>query len=117
MHDPNPKLTHQERKILEGIEEGLRSDDSLNRRLRSLGHGPAGTGGSWGAVVRHRLGWCTTVLGVACVALFVLAAASSSAAPLWFFAAAWVVTAVCLIRLLQRTVERRRSAAARRRAD
>ncbi|MFD3991400.1 hypothetical protein [Streptomyces sp. NPDC058548] len=120
MHDPNPRLTHQERKILEGIEAGLRGDASLNRRLRSLGHDAADSGsagGTWGAVLRHRLGWFTAVLGVACVALFLLAAVSSSSGPLWLFAAVWVVTAVCLMRLLLRAVARRRSAAARRRAD
>ncbi|MFF3838761.1 hypothetical protein [Streptomyces sp. NPDC001930] len=120
MHDPNPRLTHQERKILEGIEQGLRSDASLNRRLRSLGHTTAGTGsagGTWGAVLRHRLGWFTAVLGIACVALFLVAAASSSSGPLWLFAAVWVVTAVCLMHLLVRAVSRRRGAAARRRAD
>ncbi|WP_338491640.1 hypothetical protein [Streptomyces sp. SJL17-4] len=120
MHDPNPKLTHQERKILEGIEEGLRGDASLTRRLRSLGNTGAGTGsagGTWGAVLRHRLGWFTTVLGIACVALFLLAVASTSSGPLWLFAAVWVVTAVCLMRLLLRAVARRRSAAARRTAD
>ncbi|MCB8901741.1 MULTISPECIES: hypothetical protein [unclassified Streptomyces] len=123
MHDPNPRLprlTDQERKILEGIEAGLRGDASLDRRLRSLGHtvaGTAGTGGTRGGVLRHRLGWFTAVLGIACVALFLLAAASSSSAPLWLFAAVWVVTAVCLMRLLLGAVARRRSAAARRRAD
>ncbi|WP_329285691.1 hypothetical protein [Streptomyces sp. NBC_00691] len=120
MHDPNPKLTHQERKILEGIEAGLRSDASLNRRLRSLGHsapGTGGAGGTWGGGLRHRLGWITAALGVVCVALFLLAAVSSSSGPLWVFAAVWVVTAVCLMRLLVRAVARRRSAAARRRAD
>ncbi|MCX5230496.1 hypothetical protein [Streptomyces sp. NBC_00233] len=120
MHDPNPRLTHQERKILEGIEQGLRSDTSLNRRLRSLGHTAADTGragGTWGTDLRHRLGWLTAVLGFACVALFLLAAASSSSGPLWLFAAVWVVTAVCLMRLLLGAVARRRSAAARRRAD
>ncbi|MCX4985115.1 hypothetical protein [Streptomyces sp. NBC_00572] len=119
MHDP--KLTHQERMILEGIEEGLRGDESLNRRLRTLGLAHArrheGAGGAWGAVLRNRLGWCTIVLGIACVALFGLAAASSSPAPIWCFAAVWVVTAVCLIRLLQRAVERRRNVSARRGTD
>ncbi|WP_055602298.1 DUF3040 domain-containing protein [Streptomyces aureus] len=117
MHDPHPRLTHQERKILEGIEAGLRGDASLDRRLRSLGHTTADAGGSRGAVLRRRLGWITAVLGIACVALFLLAAASSSSGPLWIFAAVWVVTAVCLMRLLLRAVARRRSAAARRSTD
>ncbi|MBP2586320.1 hypothetical protein J3A78_006798 [Streptomyces sp. PvR006] len=120
MHDPNPRLTRQEQKILEGIEAGLRGDASLDRRLRSLGHtvaGAPGRGGTRGGVPRPRLGWVTAVLGIACVALFLLAAASSSSGPLWLFAAAWVVTAVCLMRLILGAVARRRGAAARRRAD
>ncbi|MYS06421.1 DUF3040 domain-containing protein [Streptomyces sp. SID6041] len=120
MHDANPKLTQQERKILEGIEQGLRSDASLSRRLRSLGHTGAGPGrpdGTRGAALRQRLGLITGVLGLACLALFVLAALSSSSGPLWLFAAVWVVTAVCLMRLLLRAVARRRNAVAHRSAD
>ncbi|MFF5920936.1 hypothetical protein ACFY8C_21720 [Streptomyces flavochromogenes] len=117
MHDPHPRLTHQERKILEGIEAGLRGDASLNRRLRSLGHTTADTEGSWGAALRHRLGWFTAVLAIGCVALFLLAVASSSSGALWLFSAVWVITVVCLMRLLLRAVARRRDAAARRRAD
>ncbi|MER5963355.1 hypothetical protein [Streptomyces sp. NPDC002057] len=98
MHEP--KLTHQERKLLESIEEGLRGDETLDRELRSFGHAPARPGGRWSTVLRRRLGWCTAGLGAVCAALFVLAAVSSSAVPLWCFAAVWVVTAVCLIRLV-----------------
>ncbi|WP_306324973.1 hypothetical protein [Streptomyces venezuelae] len=105
MHDP--KLTHQERKLLEGIEAGLRGDESLSRKLRTFGHAHTGTGGGWGAVARHRLGWCTLGLGAACVALFVLAVASTSTVPLWLFSAVWVVTAVCLMRLGMLAVRRR----------
>ncbi|MEU7700192.1 hypothetical protein [Streptomyces sp. NPDC039028] len=120
MHDANPKLTQQERKILEGIEQGLRSDASLSRRLRSLGHTGGGHGrseGARGAVLGRRLGLITGVLGVACVALFLLAALSSSSGPLWLFAAVWVVTAVCLMGLLMRAVARRRNAVPHRSAD
>ncbi|GHG26764.1 hypothetical protein [Streptomyces zaomyceticus] len=108
MHDP--KLTHQERKLLEGIEEGLRGDRSLNRTLRTLGqpHAGSGAGVGWEESRRRRLGWCTTVLGGASVALFLLAATSSSSAPLWIFAAVWVVTVVCLTTFLRFTVHHRR---------
>ncbi|MFH9725588.1 hypothetical protein ACH4M4_21870 [Streptomyces sp. NPDC017254] len=108
MHDP--KLTHQERMLLEGIEEGLRSDESLDRTLRTLGKPRAGTGagGRWDVSPRHRLGWCTALLGTASVALFLLAGASSSSAPLWGFAAVWVVTVVCLTTFVRSAVRRRR---------
>ncbi|APE25579.1 hypothetical protein [Streptomyces venezuelae] len=111
MHDP--KLTHQERKLLEGIEAGLRSDESLSRKLHTFGHAHAGAGGAWGVVGRHRLGWCAAGLGAACVALFVLAVASTSTVPLWLFSAVWVVTAVCLMRLGMLAIRRRARGAGR----
>ncbi|MER6098485.1 hypothetical protein ABT154_22030 [Streptomyces sp. NPDC001728] len=96
MHDP--KLTRQERKILEGIEQELRSDEALD--LRGLVDDRPRRGRSWSAALGRHLGLCTAGLGAISVLMFVLASASASPVPLWLFAAVWVVTGVCLMRLL-----------------
>ncbi|KQX56295.1 MULTISPECIES: hypothetical protein [unclassified Streptomyces] len=96
MHEP--KLTRQERKILEGIEQELRSDEGLD--LHGLEDGRPRRAGSWSAALGRHLGLCTAALGAMSVLMFVIASASASPAPLWLFAAVWVATAVCLIRLL-----------------
>ncbi|MET9468255.1 hypothetical protein ABZY44_26425 [Streptomyces sp. NPDC006544] len=94
-----PELTHQERMILEDIEGGLRTDELLDRRLRTLSRGMRPWTGAWNTALDHRLGLCTSLLAVACAALFVRAAVSASPGPLWLFAALWVPTALCLLRL------------------
>ncbi|MER7540805.1 hypothetical protein ABTX77_39495 [Streptomyces sp. NPDC097704] len=110
----DPKLSRREQVLLDGIEEDLRSDESLGQRLRTLGRGgtrPTRAGG----LLRSRLGLWTMCLGVVCVALFIPAVAASSPRLLWLFAAVWVVTVVCLIRFLQSRHHRRASAWPRRR--
>lgn len=98
-----PELSEQEQRILRDIEEDLRVDQVLDRRLRTLHRGirPWASPGDWYRH-GHGLGLCTALLGMACAVLFVRAAATSSPALIWVFAAVWVVTLVCLLRLVIR---------------
>ncbi len=99
----DPELSRKEQMILDVIEQDLRSDARLDRRLRTLRRGGVPWSGSWGRALHHHLGVSTACLGIACAVLFVQAVASTpSPAALWSFAAVWVPTGVCLIRLLQR---------------
>lgn len=97
-----PELSRQERMILEDIEGGLRTDELLDRRLRTLSRGIRPWTGAWNNALDHRAGLCTGLLALACTALFVRAVATGSAVLLWLFAGLWVVTAVCLLRLMCR---------------
>ena len=73
-----PELSRQERMILEDIEGGLRTDELLDRRLRTLSRGIRPWTGAWNSALDHRLGLCTCLLALACTALFVRAAVSAS---------------------------------------
>ncbi|MCJ0868617.1 hypothetical protein [Streptomyces sp. AP-93] len=112
-----PELSQQELKILGDIEQDLRADQLLDRRLRTLRRGirPWAVPRDW-----HRprgLGLYTALLGVACAALFVRAVATSAPALIWAFAAVWVLTVVCLLLLAIRWCRTATAAAARREND
>ncbi|MFP1624545.1 hypothetical protein ACLB9X_04890 [Streptomyces sp. 5K101] len=84
-------LSQRERAILAGIEEHLRADALLDRRLRTMRPGLSFTEAR--GVLRGRLLAVGTGLGAAVTAvLLVMAASSSSPALIWAFAATWVVT-------------------------
>lgn len=101
-----PELSEQEQRILSDIEQGLRADQRLDRRLRTLHRGirPWASPGDW--YRSHRLVLCTVLLGTACAALFVRAVATSSPALIWAFAAVWVLTLVCALLLTIRWCRR-----------
>ncbi|GGT78993.1 MULTISPECIES: DUF3040 domain-containing protein [Streptomyces] len=110
-------LSQHERRVLAEIEDALREDALLERRLRTmrrggLGHavrkGP-GRGPGEGRTrkgrhgVRGRLAALgVTLLGMLTLALLVLAVATGEPALTWAFAAAWVLTLSCLLRLVVR---------------
>ncbi|MBT2467984.1 hypothetical protein J7E97_08850 [Streptomyces sp. ISL-66] len=85
--------------ILEDIEGGLRTDEVLDRRLRTLSRGIRPWTGAWNNALDHRLGLGTSLLAFACAVLFVRAVATTSPVLLWLFAGLWVLTAVCLLRM------------------
>ncbi|MER8047740.1 hypothetical protein [Streptomyces sp. NPDC094032] len=116
------RLSPRERRILEEIEQGLGTDRSLARGLRT-GH-PA----RWhrhprpglhhpGLRFRRPGGRVTALLGVAALALFVAAVATESPALIWAFAAVWVVTLVSVLRLLLGWSRRHLTGAERPRPD
>lgn len=94
-----PELSRQERIILNDIEQDLRADQLLDRRLRTLRRGIRPWASPWNWARRHPAGLCTGLLGAACAALLVCAVATSSPPLVWAFAAVWVITLVSLIRL------------------
>lgn len=96
-----PELSQQEQRILKDIEQELRADQLLDRRLRTLHRGFR----PWALRDWRRpqgLGLWTAFLGLVCAALFVRAVSTSSAALIWAFAAVWVLTLVCLLVLVIR---------------
>lgn len=97
-----PELSQQELRILGDIEQDLRADQLLERRLRTLRRGvrPWTSPRDWRAP--HLLGLCAALLGAGCAALFVRAVATSSPALIWAFAVLWVLTLVCLLLLVIR---------------
>ncbi|MFD9307517.1 hypothetical protein ACFWCB_33395 [Streptomyces sp. NPDC060048] len=101
-----PELSQQERMILEGIEQDLRTDQLLDRRLRTLRRGLRPWVSPLGWSRRHGLGVSTCLLGVVCAVLFVRAVATSSPTLIWAFAAVWVLTLVCLMLLVIRWCRR-----------
>jgi hypothetical protein len=111
-----PELSRHERMILNSIEQELRGDEPLDRKLRTLEGGNWAWAHRWGLITMHRLGLVTTLLSVACAALFVLAVATLSLALLWSFAAVWTVTVVCVLGLVQRRRRRRPAASSSRKA-
>lgn len=92
-----PELSRQEQRVLDDIEQDLRADRLLDRRLRTLRRGIR----PWTPRTdRRRLrgpGLRTVLLGVACLVLFVRAVGTSSLVLIWAFATVWVVTLACLI--------------------
>ncbi|MFF0425361.1 DUF3040 domain-containing protein [Streptomyces sp. NPDC004520] len=92
-----PELSRQEQRVLDDIEQDLRADRLLDRRLRTLRRGIR----PWMPPKdRRRLrgpGLRAVLLGVACVVLFARAVGTSSLALIWAFAAVWVVTLTCLL--------------------
>ncbi|WP_449483184.1 DUF3040 domain-containing protein [Streptomyces avidinii] len=103
--------------ILEDIEGGLRTDELLDRRLRTLSRGIRPWTGAWNNALDHRTGLGTGLLALACAALFVRAVATASPTLLWLFAGLWVVTAVCVLRLLCRWGEAKAVTAMARRRE
>ncbi|MDQ1012537.1 hypothetical protein QFZ82_007022 [Streptomyces sp. V4I23] len=94
-------LSQRERAILAGIEEQLRTDALLDRRLRTMRPGLPFTEAP--GLLRGRLLTLGTGLGGAMTAvLLVMAASSSSPALIWAFAATWVLTLSGLSLLLCR---------------
>ncbi|MFF0474916.1 DUF3040 domain-containing protein [Streptomyces sp. NPDC004284] len=109
-----PELSQRERQILDDIEQDLRADQLLDRRLRTLHRGIRPWTSRRGD--RHRLrglGLRTVLLGIACAVLFVRAVATSSLVLIWAFATVWVLT---LVRLLLLAIRWCRKAAVRRAA-
>ncbi|WP_329376508.1 DUF3040 domain-containing protein [Streptomyces sp. NBC_01351] len=97
-----PELSQQERMILDDIEAQLRSDQRLDRRLRTLRRGARPWTGSWSDARSPGLGLYTCLLAVACAAAFVRVLSTASPTVLWVFAALWVPTVICGLRLLCR---------------
>ncbi|MGW6536951.1 DUF3040 domain-containing protein [Streptomyces sp. NPDC055051] len=94
------RLSAYERRVLAEIEEGLRGDDGLVRRMaghRSSPRRPHATG-------RRRL--AAAVLAATTMTLLVLAVATSAPALIWAFAAVWVASLVLLLRLAVRWTRR-----------
>ncbi|GLX20819.1 DUF3040 domain-containing protein [Streptomyces lavendulae] len=87
-----PELSERERMILAGIEGDLRSDERLDRRLRTLRRGFGPWSGAW-----SRAGTWTALLVLGCACLFVRAVATGAPALLWLFSGVWVATAVRLL--------------------
>ncbi|WP_327677661.1 DUF3040 domain-containing protein [Streptomyces sp. NBC_00467] len=99
-------LSEPERVILAEIERELRTDEALDRRLRTM-RPTAPVGGAFGSFRGFRLATLTSLLSAVAVMLFVMAAVSSTPALLWVFAGVWVLTAVCLLQLACRWGARR----------
>ncbi|MFF8606891.1 DUF3040 domain-containing protein [Streptomyces sp. NPDC015346] len=129
--DESP-LSQHERRVLAEIEDALREDASLERRLRTMrggglghavrkgpGHGPgdgpgqAPRNGSGHGLRRHLLALAGALLGALTLALLVLAVATGEPALTWAFAAAWVLTLTCLLRLVIRWSRRLASRSSR----
>lgn len=100
------RLSQRERRILAEIENDLRKDEPLDRRLRTMRRGtplPKDVArGVRGGVRRHRSGLGVALLGALTLALLVLAVATEAPALIWAFAAVWVLTLCCLLRLVIR---------------
>ncbi|MBT2471562.1 DUF3040 domain-containing protein [Streptomyces sp. ISL-66] len=107
-----PELSRQEQRILGDIEENLRADQLLDRRLRTLHRGirPWASTRDW--YRHHGLGLCTGLLGITCAALFVRAVSAPSPALIWAFAAAWVLTLIPLLLLVIRWCRKAAAASA-----
>jgi Flp pilus assembly protein TadB len=101
----DPRLSRREQRILDGIEEQLRGDESIDRELRTMRarHKEAPVPGRAGAGSLRLL--TTLLLGV-CLVLFAAASATGSRLLLWSFSAVWVATAPCLLVLMARRVRR-----------
>ncbi|MFJ7779283.1 DUF3040 domain-containing protein [Streptomyces yangpuensis] len=100
-----PRLSRQEQRILDGIEQGLRGDEYLDRELRTMRMRrrwlPRAEGPEAG-----RLYLATFALLVVCLVLFVAAGATGSRLLLWTFSGVWVATAPCLLVLIGRRCRR-----------
>ncbi|MER5760541.1 hypothetical protein [Streptomyces sp. NPDC002082] len=112
-----PELSQQELRILGDIEQDLRADQLLERRLRTLRRGirPWTTPRDWQGP--HLLGVCAALLGAGCAAVFVRAVATSSPALIWAFAVLWVLTLGCLLLLVIRWCRKASAASAGHEAD
>ncbi|MET9857478.1 hypothetical protein ABZY57_31695 [Streptomyces sp. NPDC006450] len=94
-----PELSRQELMILKDMEQDLRADRLLDRRLRTLRRGirPWTPPGNW--LRRHGAALYAWLLGTAGAVLLVYAVTTPSPPLIWAFAAVWVLTLVRLIRL------------------
>ncbi len=109
-------LSEPERLMLAEIERELRTDEALDRRLRTMR--PASlVAGTFEGLRVFRLATVAALLSVVAVTLFVMAAFSSTSVLLWVFAGVWVVTGVCLLQLACRWGSRRLTARAGRVKD
>ncbi|MET9968212.1 DUF3040 domain-containing protein [Streptomyces sp. NPDC006356] len=98
-------LSRHEKRALAEIEAALRSDEILDRSLRTM-H----------LTVRHRLwevirrprGMFVAGLAVTCLCLLIAAGATSGATVIWAFAGAWLVTLLIGFSLLQKRTNRSR---------
>ncbi|MFF0484651.1 DUF3040 domain-containing protein [Streptomyces sp. NPDC004435] len=96
------RLSAYERRVLAEIEEDLRGDAGLDRRMAGRRPSPRLPGPR--ATAWRRL--AAVALGAATVTLLVLAVATSAPALIWAFAAVWVATLVLLLRLAIRWTRR-----------
>lgn len=112
-----PELSRRELEILNGIEQELRTEQLLDRRLRTLHRGlrPWSSAGHWPR--RHWLGACTAAVGLVCAVFFVRAVVTSSPAQIWAFSALWVLTLVGLLLLVIRWCRRVAAASERAKKD
>jgi hypothetical protein len=94
-------LSQRERAILAGIEEQLRADALLDRRLRTMRPGLSFTEAP-GGLRGHLLSVGTGLAAAVTAVLLVMAASSSKPALIWAFAATWVLTLTGLSLLLCR---------------
>ncbi|MEV4331202.1 hypothetical protein AB0K02_11755 [Streptomyces sp. NPDC049597] len=84
-------LSQRERAILAGMEEHLRTDVLLDRRLATMRPGRSLTEAA-GLLRERLLALGTGLAGALTAVLLVMAASSSSTALIWAFAATWVLT-------------------------
>ncbi|MFG2292262.1 hypothetical protein [Streptomyces sp. NPDC048603] len=110
--DGGDGLSERERTILTGIEQDLRGDAVLDRRLRTMRRGVR----PWGrtrhtrhlrhSVRAHGMALTGGLLGIVSLGLFLAAASSGSPALAWAFALAWTGTLACGITLVLRWCHR-----------
>ncbi|MFF5970413.1 DUF3040 domain-containing protein [Streptomyces sp. NPDC012769] len=93
------RLSARERRILAEIEEALRRDETLDRRLRSMRRGRRG-------VPRRLLPLGVALAFAGAAVLVVPANATGRAAYVWAFAAAWVTALAGLTVLVVRWCRR-----------
>ncbi|MEV7617824.1 hypothetical protein [Streptomyces sp. NPDC089799] len=99
--DGGDGLSARERSILTGIEQDLRGDAVLDRRLRTMRRGVR----PWGrtrharrlrhSLRAHRMALAGGFMAVVSLGLFLAAASSASPALAWAFALAWTGTLAC----------------------
>ncbi|MEV8530581.1 DUF3040 domain-containing protein [Streptomyces sp. NPDC051211] len=95
-------LSQRERTILTEIEQDLRADAVLERRLRTMRRGARPWAGPRGAVRAHRTGVAAALLACMSFGLFLAAVSTASPALVWAFALTWAGTLACLVTLVRR---------------
>ncbi|WP_267244750.1 DUF3040 domain-containing protein [Streptomyces sp. PR69] len=91
-------FTDHERRILDEIENGLRQDALLDRKLRTMRRTPAPLTQLWSTLHRRPLAVAGWTLAAVSLVLLVLAVLTSAPALIWAFAAAYTLTLVCALR-------------------
>ncbi|MFF5449446.1 DUF3040 domain-containing protein [Streptomyces sp. NPDC012888] len=95
-------LSPRERTILSEIEQDLRGDAVLARRLRTMRRGPRPWTGRPGDLRHHRTVLAAVLLGGLSCALFGPAVTTSQPALVGAFALTWTGTLACAVTLLCR---------------